>query len=253
MIRGIDVKYDFKKKLAGLDGVNPIHKIKTDVECVIEIRELIEKLYKCMLTYKIDYGIKWLSGLQRYVDDKEDILKSTKWFKDHLARGHVVEVDLFGHFNKELTFAHPCVVLFDGSYDNNNGGWMLVAPISTPRYNDNNDFTVNVGVIDGLKHDSGVCIDSIQVIDKRRVLFQHDLPDKTKSKIRPEKLTEIDLKILEYYLPETFKKYNENDNALSKEKADHDQTKKELDDIKKLNEELLEKLRRFETTEIERT
>ena len=62
-----------------------------------------------MLDYKLDYGIKWMVGLQKYLEDKDT--RTIKWFNNHLSRGHVVEAELFGHFNKELTFAHPCVVL----------------------------------------------------------------------------------------------------------------------------------------------
>ncbi|ODA09269.1 hypothetical protein A7312_26750 [Paenibacillus polymyxa] len=181
-----------------------------------------------------------MSGLEKYVEDKEDRF-STKWFNDHLSRGHIVEVELFGHVNKELTFAHPCVVLFDGSYSNESGGWMLVAPISTPRYQDGGDFTVDITELDGIKHNSGVCIDAIQVIDKRRVLYQHELADKNKSKIRTEKLDEIDFSILKYYLPKLNEKLLDIEQELAQEKLAHEQTKEELIELRKINKELEEK------------
>ncbi|MDT0123857.1 type II toxin-antitoxin system PemK/MazF family toxin [Paenibacillus sp. RRE4] len=230
---------NFKQKLNAIKGSNPMPRVKTDPETLIEINLLLQRLYKCSIDFKLDYGIKWMNGLEKYVQDKEGRTNS-KWFNDHLARGHVVEVELFGHFNRELTFPHPCVVLYDGSY-NQNSGWMLVAPISTSRFNDGSDFTVDVTVADGLKHDCGVCIDSIQVIDKRRVLFQHELPNKNKSKVSPTKLDEIDICITKNYLPEKFKKQCDIERDLSDEKLSHDATKAQLEALKEKYAELEEK------------
>lgn len=234
----------FKDKLEALKGISPLPVVKTDAETIIAIREVLDRLYRVMLDYKLDYGIKWMVGLQKYLEDKDT--RTIKWFNNHLSRGHVVEAELFGHFNKELTFAHPCVVLYDGSYNGNNGGWMLVAPVSTPRFNDKSAFTVDLNVADGLKHDCGVCLDSLQVIDKRRVIFQHKLPDGTKSKIRDIKLDEIDQKIIQYFLPETHKKHDAVTKSLEKEQQEHQDTRAELDRLQKLNEELLKKLEKFE-------
>lgn len=237
------MKHAFKVKLEALKGVSPLPAVKTDAETIVAVREALDRMYKVILDYKLDYGIKWMAGLQKYLEDKDT--RTVRWFNDHLSRGHVVEVELFGHFNKELTFAHPCVVLYDGSY-NGNGGWMLVAPISTPRFNDKNAFTVDLTIADGLKHDCGVCLDSLQVIDKRRVLFQHELADGTKSKIRDSSLNEIDEKILQNYMPELHTKYRKALSDLEKEQNQHQDTQKEMNRLQRLNEELQQKLERFE-------
>ncbi|WP_025693126.1 type II toxin-antitoxin system PemK/MazF family toxin [Paenibacillus zanthoxyli] len=238
------MKQSFKDKLEALKGISPLPAVKTDAETIIAVRETLDRMYKVMLDYKLDYGIKWMVGLQKYLDDKDT--RTVKWFNNHLSRGHVVEAELFGHFNKELTFAHPCVVLYDGSYDGNVGGWMLVAPISTPRFNDKNAFTVDLTVADGLKHDCGACLDSVQVIDKRRVIFQHTLPDGAKSKVRDIKLDEIDQKIIHYYLPESHNKYEDAAKVLATEQKEHQDTRTELNRLQKLNEELQQKLEKFE-------
>ncbi|MGR9527457.1 type II toxin-antitoxin system PemK/MazF family toxin (plasmid) [Priestia megaterium] len=116
-------------------------------------------------------------------------------FTKNVSRGHIVQVELFGHFNKELTFLHPAVVLYD-----NNKGQLLVAPISTSKYKDNDPLHVDVEPADGLHHGSGVCLESIRGVDKNRVLFQYNKDGKN-AKLRTEVLNKIDLTIMEYFCP----------------------------------------------------
>lgn len=214
-------RVDYKNKLKQLlqSNPNPMPFLRDDPECVISCHNLLDELFKVMLSYKQDYGIKWLMGLERYVKDKKETIRT---FNRHLDRGHLVQVELFGHFNKELSFMHPAVVLFDS-----NDGWLLVAPISTPKNGSNNDFYIDVDEQDGLDHPSAVCLDDIRAVDKNRVLYQLT-KNGTNCKLRSAKLNEIDEVILKYFLPFTYRKYLELERDLQKERELHDKTREEL-------------------------
>ncbi|MEK3885797.1 type II toxin-antitoxin system PemK/MazF family toxin [Paenibacillus sp. PL2-23] len=233
------MKKKYKDKLLEVQGKNPKPKVKSDAESILMLRELIDRTNKVMLDYEVEYAMKWLNGLEKFIEDKEGRVNAN-WFQAHLSRGHIVEVELFGHFNKELTFVHPCVVLYDGSYTSG-GGWMLVAPISTPRFGRGDSLTIDVNVEDGLKHESGVCLDNLKIIDKRRVLYQHENNDGSKSKLRSIKLDEIDNAILINFLPKAHEKYTALDSLYQQEKAAHDQTKQALEELKEKFEQLNKK------------
>ncbi|PGT81585.1 hypothetical protein COD11_17105 [Bacillus sp. AFS040349] len=170
------------------------------------------------------YGIRWLVGLERYVKDQSRNLPHL--FRRNLSRGHIVEVELFGHFNKELTFLHPAVVLYD-----NNKGQLLVAPISTGKYGDTDPLHIDVDSADGLNHGSGICLEAIRGVDKNRVLFQHEKNGK-KAKVRPEVLDKIDLTIMEHFMPNMFHKYTEIESKLAEEQKKNVELLEEIEDLK---------------------
>lgn len=191
----------FKQKLSSLRGLSNIPQFIEDPDCIIESKKLLDDLYYVMLNQRKDYGIKWMFGLRRYIDDKKRSLN--RRFTGHLDRGHIVETELFGHFNQELSFIHPAVVLHD-----NNSGWILVAPVSTTKHGDNDPLHVDVDTRDGFNHECAVCLDDIRVIDKNRILYQHS-KNRNNRKVRSLKLDELDLAILEHYLPVTNKRLND--------------------------------------------
>lgn len=219
-----------KQKLSRLKANNDVSKLKEDPECIIESKKLLDELYYVMLNQRKDYGIKWMFGLRRYIDDKKSTL--SRKFTGHLDRGHIVEVELFGHFNKELSFIHPAVILHD-----NNSGWVLVSPVSTTKYGDNNLLHIDVDTKDGFKHKCAVCLDDIRVIDKNRILYQHS-KDGSNRKVRSFKLDELDRVILENYLPVTNKKLNDKIKELEIKIKDL-QTDLEIE--KKIHEETKER------------
>lgn len=218
-------KKHFKEKLKALDGVTPIPKVKDDPECILQSRDLLDQLFKTMLAYKQDYGIKWMLGLKEYLDDKKMI--PGKFSTRHFDRGHIVEVEFFGHFNHELSFNHPTVVLYDSNSD-----WILAAPVSTPKHGSSNELHIDVDENDGFKHPCGVCLDNLRVIDKRRILFQYENHVGQKCKVRSKKLDEIDMSILKHYLPFQFEKINAIEESLKKEQEEHEKTKEELNQLK---------------------
>ncbi|MCF2649075.1 type II toxin-antitoxin system PemK/MazF family toxin [Niallia circulans] len=174
-------------------------------------------------------------GLERYVKDQSKRISHV--FRKNLSRGHIVEVELFGHFNKELTFLHPAVVLYD-----NNKGQLLVAPISSGKHGDDDPLHIDADTADGLKHGSGICLEAVRGIDKNRVLYQHE-KDGKKAKVRPEVLDEIDITIMEHFMPNMFRIYTETQDKL----IDEQQKNKELLEENELLKEQL-KQNAYETT-----
>lgn len=181
---------------------HPIPKVHENIDLIKDTNKQLSELFNVIMKKDQYYGINWLLGLERYVKDHSRRISPI--FNKHLTRGHIVQVELFGHFSKELTFIHPALVLYD-----NNSNLLLVAPISTSKYQDNDPLHIDIDSRDGIHHGSGICLDSIRIIDKSRVLFQYEDKNGNKPKARPEVLDKVDLAILEYFLPQTFKTFNE--------------------------------------------
>lgn len=222
----------YKTKLKGFKGISgsDIPKMHEEIELVNDSNKLLLDLFNEIMEKDQSYGIRWLMGFERYI--KVHSKSISKIFRKNLSRGHIVQVELFGHFNRELTFLHPAVVLYD-----NNKGQLLVAPISTSKYRDTDPLHIDVDSFDGLDHESGICLEAIRGIDKHRVLYQHE-KDGKKAKVRSEILDKIDLAIMENFLPNTFKNFE-----YMKVKLIEEQKRTlELEDENKL---LKEQLRQF--------
>lgn len=221
----------YKDKLRSFKDIpnHNIPKMHEDIQLIKDTNELLTELFNQIMKKNQYYGIRWLTGLERYVNDQSKNISHL--FRRNLSRGHVVEVELFGHFNKELTFLHPAVVLYD-----NNKGQLLVAPISTGKYGDADPLHINVDSEDGLHHGSGICLEAIRGVDKNRVLYQH-IKDGKKAKVRPEVLNKIDLTIMEYFMPNMFLKYTNIESQLAEEKKKNIEL---LEEIESLQEQLLQ-------------
>ncbi len=216
----------YKTKLKSFKGIpnENIPKMHEDIQLIKDSNELLSELFNEIMKKNQYYGIRWLVGLERYVKDQSRNLPHL--FRRNLSRGHIVEVELFGHFNKELTFLHPAVVLYD-----NNKGQLLVAPISTGKYGDTDPLHIDVDSADGLNHGSGICLEAIRGVDKNRVLFQHEKNGK-KAKVRPEVLDKIDLTIMEHFMPNMFHKLTEIESKLAEEQKKNAELLEEIEDLK---------------------
>jgi mRNA-degrading endonuclease toxin of MazEF toxin-antitoxin module len=219
-VKIMDVK-KFREKLQAAKATVPIPQMKEDPECILESRDLLDRLFKTMLTYDQAYGIKWMMGLDKYLTDKSR--STSSWFRGHLDRGHLVEIELFGHFNRELTFAHPAVVLYDASSE----GMLLVAPISTTQYGDSDPLHIDLEVADGVKHLCAVRLDSIRSIDKRRVLYQHN-KDGQNCKVRSSKLDQIDSVLLDKFMPVTARRITKLEQDLQTERDARKKAEEEI-------------------------
>ncbi|MEQ2465386.1 MULTISPECIES: type II toxin-antitoxin system PemK/MazF family toxin [Niallia] len=228
-------KYRTKlKDFRGIPNEN-IPKMHENLGLIKDTNELLSELFNEIIKKNQYYGIRWLMGLERYVKDQSKRISHV--FRKNLSRGHIVEVELFGHFNKELTFLHPAVVLYD-----NNKGQLLVAPISSGKHGDDDPLHIDADTADGLKHGSGICLEAVRGIDKNRVLYQHE-KDGKKAKVRPEVLDEIDITIMEHFMPNMFRIYTETQDKL----IDEQQKNKELLEENELLKEQL-KQNAYETT-----
>lgn len=227
----------YRTRLKGFKGIQNenIPKMHEDLSLIKDTNELLSELFNEIVKKNQSYGIRWLMGLERYVKDQSKSI--THVFRKNLSRGHIVEVELFGHFNRELTFLHPAVVLYD-----NNKGQLLVAPISSGKYGDNDPLHIDVDSADGLKHKCGICLEHIRGVDKHRVLYQHE-KDGKKAKVRPEVLDKIDLTIMEHFMPNMFRIYSEAKDKLAEEQQ---KNKKLIEEIELLKKQLQQNA--YETT-----
>jgi mRNA-degrading endonuclease toxin of MazEF toxin-antitoxin module len=216
----------YKAKLKSFRGIpnENIPKMHKDIQLIKDSNELLSELFNEIMRKNQYYGIRWLMGLERYVKDQSRNIPHP--FRKNLSRGHIVEVELFGHFNKELTFLHPAVVLYD-----NNKGQLLVAPISSGKYGDTDPLHIDVDSADGLHHGSGICLEAIRGVDKNRVLYQH-AKDGKKAKVRPEVLDKIDLTIMEHFMPNMFRKFTEMEGKLAEEQKKNVELLEEIEDLK---------------------
>ncbi|GIO22261.1 type II toxin-antitoxin system PemK/MazF family toxin [Oceanobacillus sp. J11TS1] len=219
----------YRKKLKGFkeNQYENIPKMHEDLTLMKDTNDLLSELFNEIMKKNQYYGIRWLMGLERYIKVHSNSI--SRIFRKNLSRGHIVEVELFGHFNRELTFLHPAVVLYD-----NNQGQLLVAPISSGKYGDNDPLHIDVDSADGLKHKCGICLEHIRGVDKHRVLYQHE-KDGKKAKVRPEVLDKIDLSVMKHFMPNMFHNYSETKDKLVYEQQ---KNKELIEEIELLKEQL---------------
>lgn len=210
----------------------PVPTMDSEKSLIVETKKLTNKLHSVIMQADQYYGLNWLVGFEQYIELKEGKLLNKPYIptKKHFRRGHIVSIELFGHFNDELTFLHPAIVLYDGNASN-----MLVAPISSSKFNDGNPLHIDITTSDGMKNNCGICLDQIRFIDKSRVIFQWT--DKTNSKIKiPSTVLDlIDDALLKHYLPSSKSLINQLNADLEKEKEENRKLK---DQLKELNRQL---------------
>ncbi len=197
----------------------------SDPNLILDTKKLLDDFFSVIMSLKLEDGLKWILGLEEYIEDKKN--------KEHIhyrryTRGHIVEVELFGHFDKELTYSHPALTLYDG------GNSVLVAPISGGKYGDDNIMHIDVTKQEGLRKNCAVMVDSLRIIDKKRILYQHK-KDELNVKISAEILDEIDNIIISKFIPGHRTKYDQLKMDLYKEV---DKNEVALNEIEKLKKEL---------------
>lgn len=195
----------YKNKYNNFIIGKPIPKTFLNIELVSDTQLLLNKLFTTILQKNQKFSMRWIIGLERYVSS---LNSSIKPFSEHLRRGNIVEVELFGHFNTELTFLHPAVVLY------NRRDRVLIAPISTSNYQDSNPLHIDVGVTEGLKHNCGISLDEIYMINKDRIAYKHTDSSNQTVKLPDVILNKIDELISENFMPEYYKTFQKNKEDL---------------------------------------
>lgn len=195
----ITQKYIRKLKRLKNNGISS----RRNVELVEDLSNMLDQLKKVILDHPEKFTMRWSLGLERYIytlkESKKNISKSRK-FTPSVRRGHIVETELFGHFNSELTFLHPGLVLYDGA------DRILIAPISTGYYNSGNPLHINIGVKEGMAHDCAISLADIYMVNKNRILYVHS-KDNEYIKLPDTVLNAIDETMSKKFMPAYFKKF----------------------------------------------
>ncbi|PDZ17114.1 MULTISPECIES: type II toxin-antitoxin system PemK/MazF family toxin [Bacillus cereus group] len=217
-------KQKYRRKLENVDKESAI-KFREDAESVIDTKKLLDELFFNMLSLPIEDGIKWLLGLEEYVQDKSE--KERLNYRRY-QRGHVVELELFGHFSEELTFSHPAVVLY------NEKNFVLVAPVTSGKFGSGKPLHIDVGQEDGFSKNCAIVLDAMKLVHKQRILYQHKQSDRVSNlKLDDTVLDKIDKLILEHYLPVTYQKVQSLEGELNNQKLQYEELQQELVELKK--------------------
>ncbi|PPA68696.1 type II toxin-antitoxin system PemK/MazF family toxin [Jeotgalibacillus proteolyticus] len=142
--------------------------------------------------WKLDEGIKWILGYDRYILDKKSQLNAP-FINQTLPPGTIVLCDFYGHMGTELTFEHPAIVLTEVY------GGIVICPISSKSYQDgvssHIDLPQGVPTMGDLPYASGIKLEQTRFISKSRVL------KKFKRVSDNAKLMEINLKLTKELMP----------------------------------------------------
>lgn len=201
-----------------------VPKMQAEQRLSVETKRLTNELHRIIMRKDQYYGLNWLIGFEHYISLKKKSFNTNR----HYSRGHVVSVELFGHFNRELTFIHPAIVLYDRNSSN-----ILIAPISSSKFNDKDSLHIDITAAEGMKNDSGICLDLIRVIDKSRVVFQWTDVNNNNIKVPTRILDIIDATILKTYLPSKNLLLEEITNELEDERKKNEQLQLKIDELQK--------------------
>jgi mRNA-degrading endonuclease toxin of MazEF toxin-antitoxin module len=165
--RGKIVRYENKVHSSQVGAIRG-RKAYEDPDLVADIELVSRSIFPYLIRQDMDYAIKWLLGCDRYVKDKtnEDTSNNFPFRAYTISRGEIIYVDFFGHFDTELTFFHPAVVIAEVDRKH-----ILIAPTSTPAYGSTNPLYINLTPADatGVMHNCGIKLDNIRIVSKRRI------------------------------------------------------------------------------------
>lgn len=209
-------KLQDRKNLSGKKAID-------DPQLIMDLQQALGYIFPHLVISDMEYSIEWLVGWITYVNDKNG--RQGKYlsydFKDD--RGRIVIVNLFGHMGNELTWTHPAIILANGF------NWVLVAPISSTIYGDEEPLHVDLDPTPGgVDEKCGAKLEDMRVISKNQIISK-------KGKVISGQLDSIDLKIVEYFIPKTHSKINEN---LSKLRELEDEIMKRDEKIRDLEKKL---------------
>ncbi|PGQ98303.1 hypothetical protein COA25_31800, partial [Bacillus cereus] len=234
----------------GEDGTRPCDGKMANSEpgLLLDVIDLLKDYDGYMRDIKLYDAVNLLLGLDRYIEDKKSYrargnrpARATKDFKRE--KGRIVTVELFGHFDKELTYEHPCIILAGG------WGWAVVAPISSTKYGD----TVNTHIDlepPLMSNKCGIMLENLRYISEKRILASRekltaDTTIATDPNYGKKKLAEIDDQLAKLLLPYPYNGYKKKEEDLIKTQKDLEDALKENDEKEKKlkeQEELIQKL-----------
>lgn len=134
-----------------------------------DLQKLIRKMKGIIKRTDSVNGLRWIIGLDSYLLELEHgFVKKNKrnTNKTHnYSRGQIVMVELFGHFDTELTFLRPAIVLNTGT---NNIKEVCVAPLTKSKIASSDDKSVQ---ITSTKQVSYFHLKNLRYIDTARVRY----------------------------------------------------------------------------------
>ncbi|MGG1571559.1 type II toxin-antitoxin system PemK/MazF family toxin [Fictibacillus sp. NRS-1165] len=203
-------------------------KVKDDPQIVLDLYEIKRSLDDDFREWDLERGIHWLLGFEAYVKEKKIGFKS-KYLDYTFRRGTILMVDFFGHFGKELTYEHPAVVLYD------DGHCVLVAPISSPCYQDGIETHVNIEKRKkdqaNMPNNCGIKLEQIRYVSKSRIIEQFQYITNR------DILAEIDIKLMALLSPFTVNELLNDKDLMLTTMIDQEQTintqKQKIDHLEK--------------------
>ncbi|MEC3859461.1 type II toxin-antitoxin system PemK/MazF family toxin [Bacillus sp. WOD8 KX774193] len=212
---------------------------------ILDVIDILKEYDSYIREVDLYDAVNLLLGLDLYVKDKmsdKDHSVSTNNYKRE--KGRIVTVELFGHFDKELTYEHPCIVIAGGH------GWAVVAPISSSRYGDRVHTHIDLDP-PFMSNKCGIMLENLRYVSEKRIIRKFSrLTAYTSIPTDPhygkKKLTEIDEKLAEMLLPYTHKGYQKKGADLIKTQKDLEESLKENDQKEQKIKEQEEQIKNLE-------
>ncbi|MDP7981405.1 type II toxin-antitoxin system PemK/MazF family toxin [Bacillus sp. WLY-B-L8] len=220
----------------------------SEPKVVLDTLDILKDFDGYVRQVKLYDAINILLGLDLYVNDKIASLGRTKPGKAQnnfgREKGKIVTVELFGHFDTELTYEHPAIILAGG------WGWAIVAPISSPRYGDSVDTHIDLEP-PLMSNKCAIMLENLRFVSEKRIINKYKkLTKYTQTSDDPDygkkKLAEIDEKLAQLLLPYTYKGYQKKEADLIKTQQDLEESLKEND---KKDQKIKEKEERIQELE----
>lgn len=229
----ITLKYIQRLSRNKRNGFN--FKTKKNTELQKDLDLILEELKSTLLKKSSNYTMKWLIGLEKYIHALNIKPKKDTELTPHLRRGAIINVELFGHFNTELTFKHPAVVLFDKK------DRILVAPVSSSFFNNDSnlkDLYIDVGINEGFANDCGISLADIYMVNKNRIVSTVKNNLGNAARVPSYTLDKIDSIITNNFI-------SKHDNEIEELKSEKEFLKQEILDLEQKKIELEQEIKKL--------
>lgn len=214
-----------------------IPKTISNIDLVSDLQLTLNNLFTQMLNKDQKFTMRWIMGLEKYTHALTQPNTRTRYYR----RGEIIMIELFGHFNTEITFLRPALVLYSI------GERLLIAPISKSKYGDKFSLHIDLDIFEGMTSNSAILLDEIYMVDKQRVNFNRKDKNGNKISVSDEILTSVDNAILSNYLAAFNSK---NTKLIESIQADNDTLRARINTLVKENEELALELTKLKENEV---
>lgn len=141
-----------------LDRVRRLNMASSIPQLIRECRKSLLNFYYLVTKLSVIELSSIILSLERWMSVKGTMNKGAYKVRD------IVGVDLGLGYGYEMSYRHPCIVLYDS-----NAGFCLVVPCSTGKYGKGNKFIIDGTPTDGFRENTGVLIDAVRCVSKTRI------------------------------------------------------------------------------------